>query len=148
MEGIRAHYRMVYDVAQEKHSRLKKPVPIVAMGPLYTEGGRTIDGDGVRELYIGSLLHVGMDVFPECIDYLALGHLHIPQTVGGSDFIRYSGAPLPIGFGEAAQEKSVVLVEFSDDAPKVANIPVPGPANGLGRPYPASVRNRPLPAIV
>ncbi|MFH0803319.1 MAG: exonuclease SbcCD subunit D C-terminal domain-containing protein [bacterium] len=125
MEGIRAHYRMVYDAAQEKRSRLKKPVPIVAMGHLYTEGGRTVDGDGVRELYIGSLLHVGMDVFPECIDYLALGHLHIPQTVGGSDFIRYSGSPLPIGFGEAAQEKSVVLVEFSDEAPKVANIPIP-----------------------
>ena len=125
MEGIRAHYRMVYDAAQEKRSRLKNPVPIVAMGHLYTEGGRTVDGDGVRELYIGSLLHVGMDVFPECIDYLALGHLHIPQTVGGSEFIRYSGSPLPIGFGEAAQEKSVVLVEFSDEAPKVANIPVP-----------------------
>lgn len=125
IEGIRAHYRMVYDAAQEKRSRLKKPVPIVAMGHLYTEGGKTVDGDGVRELYIGSLLHVGMDVFPECIDYLALGHLHIPQTVGGSEFIRYSGSPLPIGFGEAAQEKSVVLVEFSDEAPSVAIIPVP-----------------------
>jgi len=125
IEGIRTHYRLVYDAAEGLRTRLKKPVPIVAMGHLYTEGGQTIDGDGVRELYIGSLLHVGMDVFPECIDYLALGHLHIPQTVGGSDFIRYSGSPLPIGFGEAAQEKSVVLVEFSDEAPKVVNIPVP-----------------------
>ncbi len=125
IEGIRAHYRMVYDAAEEKRSHLKKHVPIVAMGHLFTVGGQTVDGDGVRELYIGSLLHVGTDVFPECIDYLALGHLHIPQTVGGSDFIRYSGSPLPIGFGEAAQEKSVVLVEFSDEAPKVADIPVP-----------------------
>jgi DNA repair protein SbcD/Mre11 len=125
IEGIRIHYRMVYEAAEEKRSRLKKPVPIAAMGHLYTAGGQTVDGDGVRELYIGSLLHVGTDVFPECIDYLALGHLHIPQTVGGSDFIRYSGSPLPIGFGEAAHEKSVVLVEFSGEAPRVANIPVP-----------------------
>ncbi len=123
--GIRAHYRMVYDAAREKQALLKRPVPIVAMGHLYTEGGKTVDGDGVRELYIGSLLHVGRDVFPDCIDYLALGHLHIPQSVGGSDFIRYSGSPLPIGFGEAAQKKSVVLVEFSDGAPAVAAIPVP-----------------------
>ena len=64
-------------------------------------------------------------MFPDCIDYLALGHLHIPQSVGGSDFIRYSGSPLPIGFGEAAQKKSVVLVEFSDGAPAVADIAVP-----------------------
>ncbi|PJA50313.1 MAG: exonuclease sbcCD subunit D, partial [Syntrophobacterales bacterium CG_4_9_14_3_um_filter_49_8] len=125
IEGISSHYRIVYDAAQEKRSHLKKPVPIVAMGHLYTAGGQTVDGDGVRELYIGSLLHVRMDVFPECIDYLALGHLHIPQTVGGSDFIRYSGSPLPIGFGEAAQGKSVVLVEFSGNAPNVTKIPVP-----------------------
>ncbi|MFZ4440399.1 MAG: exonuclease SbcCD subunit D C-terminal domain-containing protein, partial [Syntrophales bacterium] len=125
VEGIRAHYRMVYDAAREKQALLKRAVPIVAMGHLYTEGGKTVDGDGVRELYIGSLLHVGRDVFPDCIDYLALGHLHIPQTVGGSDFIRYSGSPLPIGFGEATQKKGVVLVEFSGESPKVANIPVP-----------------------
>ena len=125
IDGIRLHYRMVYEAAEEKRSRLKYSVPIVAVGHLFTAGGQTIDGDGVRELYIGSLLHVGTDIFPEQIDYLALGHLHIPQTVGGSDFIRYSGSPLPIGFGEAAQEKSVVLIEFSDETPKVSTIPVP-----------------------
>jgi exonuclease SbcD len=95
------------------------------MGHLFTAGGRTVDGDGVRELYIGSLAKVGTDVFPEGIDYLALGHLHIPQTVGGSAFVRYSGSPLPIGFGEAGQEKSMVLVEFSGDAPSVTTVPVP-----------------------
>ena len=125
IEGIRSHYRMVYEAAERKRSALKRPVPIVAMGHLFTAGGRTVDGDGVRELYIGTLLQVGKDVFPECIDYLALGHLHIPQTVGGSDFIRYAGSPLPIGFAEAQQEKSMVLVEFSDNAPHVATIPVP-----------------------
>jgi exonuclease SbcD len=123
--GIRAHYRKVYDAARQKQALLKKAVPIVAMGHLYTEGGKTVDGDGVRELYIGSLLHVGRDVFPEGIDYLALGHLHIPQSVGGCDFIRYSGSPLAIGFGEAAQKKGVVLVDFSAGAPAITELPVP-----------------------
>jgi len=125
IEGIRDHYRMVYEAAEQKRTMLKKSVPIVAMGHLFTAGGQTIDGDGVRELYIGSLLQVRTDVFPEHIDYLALGHLHIPQTVGGSDFIRYAGSPLPIGFGEARQEKSVVLVDFSGNAPTVTTVPVP-----------------------
>jgi exonuclease SbcD len=125
IEGIRSHYRMVYEAAEQKRSLLKKPMPIVAMGHLFTAGGKTVDGDGVRELYIGSLLKVETDVFPECIDYLALGHLHVPQRVGGSDFIRYAGSPLPIGFGEARQEKSMVLVEFSGDAPNVTTVPVP-----------------------
>ena len=125
MEGIRNHYRLVCDAAEEKRAMLKKPVPIVAMGHLFAAGGQTTDGDGVRELYIGSLAQVRTDVFPESIDYLALGHLHIPQRVGGSDLIRYSGSPLPIGFGEAEQEKSVVLVDFLGNATKITNISVP-----------------------
>ncbi|MFH2046794.1 MAG: exonuclease SbcCD subunit D C-terminal domain-containing protein [Pseudomonadota bacterium] len=125
IEGIKSHYRKLYDAAEEKRALLNKPVPVIAMGHLYTAGGKTVDGDGVRELYIGTLLHVGTDVFPESIDYLALGHLHIPQKVGGSDFIRYSGSPLPIGFGEAMHEKSVTIVEFSDKQPVVKTIPVP-----------------------
>ena len=125
IDGIRAHYRMVCEAAEQKRSMLKKPIPIVAMGHLFAAGGLTVDGDGVRELYIGSLAQVRRDVFPESIDYLALGHLHIPQRVGGSDFIRYSGSPLPIGFGEAEQTKSVTLLEFSGLSPKVTNITVP-----------------------
>lgn len=125
IEGIKSHYRKLYEAAEEKRALLNKPVPVIAMGHLYTAGGKTVDGDGVRELYIGTLLHVGTDVFPESIDYLALGHLHIPQKVGGSDFIRYSGSPLPIGFGEAMHEKSVAIVEFSDKQPVVKTSPVP-----------------------
>lgn len=125
IEGIRRHYRLVCDAARQKRDLLKKPVPIVAMGHLFAAGGRTVDGDGVRELYIGSLAQVGADLFPEGIDYLALGHLHIPQKVGGSDVIRYCGSPIPIGFGEADQQKCVVLVEFYGNAPYITEIPVP-----------------------
>ncbi len=125
IEGIRTHYRLVCEAAVQKRATLDSPVPIVAMGHLFTSGGQTVDGDGVRELYIGSLAQVRTDVFPESIDYLALGHLHVPQRVGGSDFIRYSGSPLPMGFGEAHQEKGVLLVEFTDDTPLVTNVPVP-----------------------
>jgi len=125
IEGIRAHYRAVGDAAERTRAMLEASVPIVAMGHLFAAGGETVDGDGVRELYIGSLAQVRSDVFPDCIDYLALGHLHIPQRVGGSDFIRYAGSPLPIGFGEAGQEKSLVLVEFSGTIPSVSDIPVP-----------------------
>ena len=125
IEGIRAHYRMVCEAAEQKRATLEKPVPIIAMGHLFAAGGQTIDGDGVRDLYIGSLAQVRTDVFPSSIDYLALGHLHVPQRVGGSDFIRYSGSPLAIGFGEAQQEKSVVLVDFSGNTPSITNVPVP-----------------------
>jgi DNA repair protein SbcD/Mre11 len=126
IEGIRIHYRAVCEVAREKRDLLGQAIPIVAMGHLFASGGQVTEGDGVRELYVGSLAQVRTDIFPDCIDYLALGHLHIPQKVGGSDFVRYAGSPLPIGFGEADQGKSVVVVEFTGNRPAVKTIPVPG----------------------
>jgi len=125
VEGIRTHYRRVCEAAEEQRGLINKPTPIVAMGHLFTAGGQTMDGDGVRELYIGALAQVGADIFPSNIDYLALGHLHVPQKVGGSEFIRYSGSPLPVGFGEADQEKMVVLIEFAENKPRITNITTP-----------------------
>lgn len=43
--------------------------------------------------------------------YVALGHLHRPQSVGGLH-IRYSGSPLAFGFDEAGMIKSMNLVDI------------------------------------
>lgn len=125
VDGIRAHYFDVCQLAEQKREGFGTEIPIVAMGHLFTAGGKTEDGDGVRELYIGSLAHVTAGIFPECIDYLALGHLHVPQMVNASEVMRYSGSPLPMGFGEAGQVKSVCLVEFESREATVALIKVP-----------------------
>lgn len=112
IDGIRNHYATVAALAEQKREELGGDIPIVAMGHLFTAGGQTVDGDGVRELYVGSLAHVTAGIFPACFNYLALGHLHVPQKVNGSETIRYSGSPLPMGFGEAKQQKSVCQVAF------------------------------------
>lgn len=125
IEGIRAHYATVAALAELKREELGVDVPIVAMGHLFTAGGQTVDDDGVRELYVGSLAHVTAGIFPACFDYLALGHLHVPQKVSGSETIRYSGSPLPMGFGEAKQQKSVCLVEFHSTTASVQLVDVP-----------------------
>lgn len=112
IDGIRTHYADVAAAAMHKRVEIGAAIPIVAMGHLFTAGGQTVDGDGVRELYIGSLAHVTAGIFPDTFDYLALGHLHVPQKVGGSETMRYSGSPLPMGFGEATQQKNIVIVDF------------------------------------
>lgn len=56
-------------------------------------------------------------VRPEVFDgacYVALGHLHRPQTVG-ADHIRYSGSPLAFGFDEADHGKFMNLVDIGAD---------------------------------
>ena len=125
IEGIRTHYAAVAALAEQKREELGADIPIVGTGHLFTAGGQTVDGDGVRELYVGSLAHVTAGIFPACYNYLALGHLHVPQKVNGSETIRYSGSPLPMGFGEAKQQKSVCQVEFHSTAASVQLIDVP-----------------------
>ncbi len=125
IEGIRKHYADVAAAAEQKRTELGVEIPIVATGHLFTAGGQTVDGDGVRDLYVGSLAHVAAGIFPTCFNYVALGHLHVPQKVSNSETIRYSGSPLPMGFGEAKQQKSVCRVEFHSTAASVQRIDVP-----------------------
>ena len=129
VEGMKNHYADVCAIAEQKQAEFEKDghprVPIVAMGHLFTAGGKTVDGDGVRELYVGSLAHVGEDVFPSSIDYLALGHLHVPQCVGNAVHIRYCGSPIPMGYGEATQDKKVIVVQFNSTAPTIQEVQVP-----------------------
>ncbi len=129
VEGLKNHYADVCEIAEKKQKQFNESgypgIPIIAMGHLFTAGGRTTADDGVRELYVGSLAHIGEDVFPNGIDYLALGHLHVPQKVGGKDHFRYCGSPIPMGFGEANQKKKVFLVEWANQHLTVQEMEVP-----------------------
>jgi exonuclease SbcD len=125
VEGIRDHYTKVGRRAANIRDQLERRVPIIAMGHLFAAGGRTLEGDGVRELYVGSLAHVGVDIFPEFIDYLALGHLHSAQTVGGQEKYRYAGAPLPMGFAEAGRPKSVIKLDWTEQQFAIEPVEVP-----------------------
>ena len=125
IQGLHEHYRGVTHYAQTLRQRLGNNIPIVAMGHLFAAGGQTLEGDGVRELYVGNLAHIGADLFGPLPDYVALGHLHVPQTVAGRETIRYSGSPLPMGFGEARQQKSVCCVSFMEATPTIECLPLP-----------------------
>ncbi len=139
IEGLKNHYADVCAIAEQVRAECedaercsaepdkigRSNVPMIAMGHLFTAGGKTIDGDGVRELYVGSLAHIGADLFPAAIDYFALGHLHVSQRVGGAEHIRYCGSPIAMGFGESTQEKQVMIVEFNNTTPMIQVLPVP-----------------------
>jgi exonuclease SbcD len=125
VDGIRDHYRLAGEAAVTLRSEHGGTVPIVAMGHLFTSGGQTTDGDGVRDLYVGSLGHVRADSFPDCFDYLALGHLHVPQKVGGADTRRYSGSPIAMSFGEVGQQNMVVAINITPKEISTQEITLP-----------------------
>jgi DNA repair protein SbcD/Mre11 len=81
------------------------------------DGCMTVDDDGVRDLYIGNLAGIDAGLIGQGFDYLALGHLHRPEKIRGNPLHRYSGSPMPMGFGEAGQNKQVVIIEFQENQP-------------------------------
>lgn len=130
IKGIHNHYSRVCQIAEQTQTQLEKinkdkHIPIIAMGHLFTAGGKINNDDGVRELYVGSLAHVSQEIFPKSIDYLALGHLHVPQRVAKNDYFRYCGSPIPMGYGEAKQKKKVIIVEFNEHTPLIQEVTVP-----------------------
>ncbi len=109
--GIKKHYQDIANYAINLQDSSQK---IIAMGHMFVTGENTKVGDGVRELYVGNISNVGVDIFSEAFDYVALGHLHIPQSVSGKEYIRYSGSPLAMGFNEANQQKSITILDIED----------------------------------
>ncbi len=90
-------------------------LPKILMGHLFVQGGKI--GDSERNVQIGGATATHASDFPEDVSYVALGHLHRPQTINGPDYpIRYSGSPIPLRFNETSYCKVVYLLELSDDS--------------------------------
>ncbi|MGK8555480.1 exonuclease SbcCD subunit D [Nocardia gipuzkoensis] len=98
-------------------------VRTVVLAHAFVVGGAATGSE--RSISVGGVETVPLAAF-EGVDYVALGHLHSPQTLAES--VRYSGSPLPYSFAENSHRKAVWIVDLD--------------ASGLG-----TVRRRDLPTI-
>lgn len=65
-----------------------------------------------EEVSVGGIDNVDASAY-DCFDYVALGHLHRPQSCA-RETVRYSGSPLKYSFSEVDNEKSVTIVELGE----------------------------------
>ncbi len=117
-------YQELYQAALTEATTLSpdSPLPVIATGHLTTVGASSTES--VREIYIGTLDAFAASGFPP-FAYVALGHIHQAQKVGGSDHIRYSGAPLALSFDEARQQKYCLEVTLTGGTVAVEPLPLP-----------------------
>ena len=95
-------------------SHMPATLPKILMGHLFVQGGTITDSE--RNIQIGGATAIHAGDFPDGVDYVALGHLHRPQTIKGAPYpIRYSGSPIPLRFNETGYDKKVYLLKLSDD---------------------------------
>ena len=95
----------------------------IVVAHAFVDGAATSESERPLMRTVGGIETVPAAAF-EGAHYVALGHLHRPQSVG-KDNIRYSGSPLAFGFDEEGQEKSVSLINLAaDGAVEVKTLPI------------------------
>jgi DNA repair protein SbcD/Mre11 len=88
----------------------------VLMAHLFTDGA--IPGGGEHQITIGIEYAISPSRLPASASYVALGHVHRPQSVRGAPSpTRYAGSLLQLDFGETEQTKSVSIVEATAGKP-------------------------------
>lgn len=93
-------------------------------------GGAKVHGHGAprgeRELHMGETYAATPEAIPPGPQYVALGHIHAPQKVPGAQVpAEYAGSLLELDFGEAGEQKRVVVVDVEPGLPAtVSSVPL------------------------
>lgn len=117
------------EVVAAARARRAPDQALIVLGHLYVTGAEP-SLLSERRVSIGGQESTSLRLFPDDIDYVALGHLHRAQRVG-RETIRYAGAPIALALDEAGYRHQVVAVDFtagrvtavrSIDVPQVVEI--------------------------
>lgn len=87
-------------------------------------GGAKVHGHGAprgeRELHMGEAYAATAEAIPPGPQYVAMGHIHAPQSLPGARVpAEYAGSLLELDFGEAGEAKRVVIVDVEPGLPAV-----------------------------
>ncbi len=103
---LTALYREVVEAA----NAVRRGLPLIVTGHLHMSGG-AVSELSERRIVIGGEEAVSSDIFPASVAYVALGHLHKPQSISGQTIIRYAGSPFPMSVAEKDYQHSIVLID-------------------------------------
>lgn len=121
-DGVTALYKEAF-----KHAEHKKQdgQTLIAMGHLHTHHAEITELDKTERLIMGGVECIPATAFHEDIKYVALGHIHKAQKIGGKEHIRYSGSPLPMSFSELNYKHQVIVFELDEEIDNLKSIEIP-----------------------
>ena len=99
------------EVMAAARARRRPEQALIVLGHLYVQGAE-VSALSERRVSIGGVEAASARLFPDDIDYVALGHMHRAQRVG-REAVRYAGAPIPLALDEASYAHQVVIVDFA-----------------------------------
>ncbi|MET6995896.1 exonuclease SbcCD subunit D C-terminal domain-containing protein [Chitinophaga defluvii] len=122
--GVASFYAEAYNCACVKKQAND---PIICMGHLHAQQTDMTDVDKLVERAImGGVECIGATAFPEDIRYVALGHIHKAQRIGGKEHVRYCGSPIPMSFSEFNYKHQVIVFDLEEqDIINLRSIEIP-----------------------
>jgi exonuclease SbcD len=121
-EGVTTLYNDAFEYASLKK---QDGQAIIAMGHLHTHQAEVSDLDKTERLIMGGVECIPATAFHQDIKYVALGHIHKAQRIGGKEHIRYSGSPLPMSFSELNYKHQVIVFELDREITELKSIEIP-----------------------
>lgn len=107
--------------------------PLILTGHLHVAGGE-VSELSERRIVVGGQEAEAASLFDPRAAYVALGHLHRPQTITAAMPVRYAGSPFPLSASERGYRHSLTIVEFADGKASLQEVPIPRPAPFLAVP--------------
>lgn len=111
-DGVAAFYKEAFEYVDSKR---QVDQAIIVMGHLHTQQAAVSDIDKMERLIMGGVECISASAFHESISYVALGHIHKAQRIGGKEHIRYCGSPLPMSFSETSYKHQVIVFDLGDE---------------------------------
>jgi len=122
LAGIALLYKQALELALTKR---QDGQAILAMGHCHMVDGQ-MSNDSERRIVIGGTEMLPAGIFDPAIAYAALGHLHLAQSVGKQQHIRYCGSPIPLSFAEVGYQHQILRVDIDGAAVReIAPLMVP-----------------------
>jgi len=113
ISGMKTLYAELFAQLQQKASNAES---LILTGHCYMVNG-AVSELSERKILGGNQHALPVELFPDDIAYVALGHLHLAQKVGANEHIRYSGSPIPLSFDETGYLHQVVQVDVRAGQP-------------------------------
>lgn len=121
-DGVAALYNEAFQFAT---THILEGQSVIAMGHLHTHHAEISDMDKSERLIMGGVECIPASAFHPDIKYVALGHIHKAQRIGGKEHIRYSGSPLPMSFSERNYKHQVVIFNLENEISDLITIEIP-----------------------
>lgn len=122
LQGLHELYARLFAVAR---LRMQPGQALLAAAHCYLADCKSTP-DSERKIQLGNKLPLPVTLFPEDVAYVALGHLHLAQTVAGKQHVRYCGSPIPLSLSEDVYPQQVLMVQLDgEQLTSVEAVPVP-----------------------